>query len=71
MQTARELLFQEHSGTHSLIPHRDRGQWALSSWVRGYLGRNHNSRGEDIVGKYQKYQLRVMRKSQVTRKNTC
>ena len=43
-----------------------------SSWVRGYLKEETTTQGggEGIVGKHQKYQLRVMRKSQVTRKNT-
>ena len=43
---------------------------ALSSWVRGYLREETTTQGggEGIVGKYQKYQLKVMRKSQETRK---
>jgi hypothetical protein len=40
----------------------DRG--TLSSWVRGYLKEKTTTQegGEGVVGKYQKYQLRVMRK---------
>ena len=56
--------FIYHSGVE------DRG--APGSWVRGYLKEETTTQGggEGIVGKYQKYQLRVTRKSQVTRKNT-
>jgi hypothetical protein len=48
----------------------DRG--ASSSWVRGYLKEETTSQrgGESVVGKYHKYQFIIMRKSQVTRKNT-
>jgi hypothetical protein len=61
MQTARGLLFQMHSGAH-----RGRGLCTLSSWVRwvrGYLKKETTTQGggESIVGKYQKYQLRVTR----------
>ena len=40
---------------------------ALSSWVRWYLKEETTTQGggEGIVGKYQKYQLRVMRKWKV------
>jgi hypothetical protein len=43
---------------------------ASSSWVRGYLKEETTTQGsgEGVVGKYQKYQFRVTRKSQVTRK---
>jgi hypothetical protein len=43
----------------------DRG--APSSWVRGYLKEETTTQGggEGVVGKYQKYQLRVMRKWKV------
>jgi hypothetical protein len=45
---------------------------APSSWERGYLKEETTTQGvgEGVVGKYQKCQLRVTRKSQVTRKNT-
>ena len=44
----------------------DRG--APSSWVRGYLKEETTTQGggEGVVGKYQKYQLRVTRKYKVT-----
>jgi hypothetical protein len=37
---------------------------ALSSWVKGYLKEETTTQGggEGIVGKYQKYQLRVTKK---------
>jgi hypothetical protein len=40
-----------------------------SSWERGYLKEKTTTQGggKGIVGKYQKYQLRVMRKYKVTR----
>jgi hypothetical protein len=52
----------------TIIPHsgvEDCG--ALSSWVRGYLKKETTTQGggEGIVGKYQKYQLRVPRKWKV------
>jgi hypothetical protein len=63
MQTARGLLFQAHSGTHSRTPRRGRGPWAPSSWYRVYLKEETKTQGgrEGVVGKYQKYQLRVTR----------
>jgi hypothetical protein len=69
MQTARGLLFQACSGAHSHTPCRVRGLWAFSSWERGYLKEETTTQGggEGIVGKYQKYQLRVMRKCKVTK----
>jgi hypothetical protein len=65
-QTARGLLFQACSGTHSRTPCRHRGPWALSSWDRGYLKEETTTQvgGEGVVGKYQKYQLRVTRESE-------
>jgi hypothetical protein len=44
-----------------------RGLWLPNSWVRGFLKEETTTQGggEDIVGKYQKYQLRVMRKWKV------
>jgi hypothetical protein len=64
MQTARELSFQARSGVHSHTPCRGRGLWSLSSWERGYLKGKNTTQGvgEGVIGKYQKYQLRVMRK---------
>ena len=40
---------------------------APSSWVRGYLKEETTTQGggEGVVGKYQKYQLRVTRKWKV------
>jgi hypothetical protein len=63
MQTARGLLFQAHFGAHSHKPRRGRGLWAPSSWDRGYLKEENTTQGggEGVVGKYQKYQLRVRR----------
>ena len=42
---------------------------APSSWEKGYLKEETTTQGdrEDVVGKYQKYQLRVRRKCKVTR----
>ena len=74
IQTARGLLFKSTLGP-TVIHHagvEDRG--APSSWVRGYLKEETTTQrgGEDVVGKYQKYQLRVTRKCNITRvtKNT-
>jgi hypothetical protein len=46
---------------------KDRG--TQSSWVRGYLKEETTTQGsgKGIVGKYQRYQLRVTRKCKVTR----
>jgi hypothetical protein len=45
----------------------DRG--APSSWVRGYLKEETETQGSGagVVGRYQRYQLRVTRKCKVTR----
>jgi hypothetical protein len=66
MQSSRGLLFQELSETHSCTPWRRRRPWAPSSWKRGYLKEETTTQvgGKGVVGKYQKYQLRVTRKSQ-------
>jgi hypothetical protein len=39
-----------------------------SSWIRGYLKEETTTQGsaEGVVGKYQRYQLRVTRKYKVT-----
>jgi hypothetical protein len=71
LRTARGLfLFQECSQAHNHTQYtiiEDRG--APSSWVRGYLKEETITQGgwEGVVGKYQKYQLRVTRKCKVTR----
>ena len=67
LQTARGLLFKSilrptvihHAGVE------DHG--TPSSWVRWYLKEETTTQGggEGIVGKYQKYQLRVTRKWKV------
>ena len=68
LQIARGFLFKSalwptvihHAGVE------DRG--APSSWVRGYLKEKTTTQGggKGVVGKYQKYQLRVTRKYKVT-----
>ena len=69
LQTARGFLFKSALGP-MVIHHagvEDHG--APSSWVRGYLKEETTTQGggEGVVGKYQKYQLRVTRKCKVTR----
>jgi hypothetical protein len=69
LQTARGFLFKSALGP-TVIHHagvEDRG--TLSSWVREYLKEETTTQGsgEGIVGKYQRYQLRVTRKYKVTR----
>jgi hypothetical protein len=66
-QTARGLLFKNALGA-TVIHHtgvEDRG--APSSWVRRYLKEETTTQGsgEGVVGKYQRYQLRVPRKCKV------
>jgi hypothetical protein len=68
LQTARGFLFKRalgpmvihHAGVEDLS--------ARSSWIRGYLKEETTTQGggEGVVGKYQKYQLRVTRKCKVT-----
>jgi hypothetical protein len=72
MQTTRGLLFQAHFGAHNSAPCRSRGLRSPKYLGKGvFKGRNHNSRGwEGCVGKYQKYQLKVMRNYKVTRTST-
>jgi hypothetical protein len=66
---ARGFLFK--SALRPMVIHHagveDRG--APSSWIRGYLKEETTTQGggKGIVGKYQKYQLRVTRKCKVTR----
>jgi hypothetical protein len=69
LQTARGLLFKStlwpmvrhHTGVEDLV--------ARSSWVKGYLKEDTTTQGggEGVVGKYQRYQLRVTRKCKVTK----
>jgi hypothetical protein len=51
----------------TVIHHADHG--TPSSWVRGYLKEETTTQkgGKGVVGKYQKYQLRVTTKYKVTR----
>jgi hypothetical protein len=68
LQIARGFLFKSALGP-MVIHHpgvEDCG--ALSSWIRGYLkeGTTTQGGGKGVVGKYQKYQLRVTRKYRVT-----
>jgi hypothetical protein len=68
LQIARGFLFKSALGP-TVIHHagvEDCG--ALSSWIRGYLkeGTKTQGGGKGVVGKYQKYQLRVTRKYKVT-----
>ena len=69
LQIARGFLFKSALGP-TVIHHagvEDRG--APSSWVRGYLKEETTTQGsgEGVVGRYQRYQLRVTRKCKVTR----
>jgi hypothetical protein len=69
LQTARGLLFKSTLGS-TVIHHtgiEDCG--APSSWVTRYLKEETTTQGsgEGIVGKYQRYLLRVPRKYKVTR----
>jgi hypothetical protein len=69
LQTARGFLFKSALGP-TVIHHagvEDHG--ALSSWIRGYLKGETTNQGseEGVVGKYQRYQIRVPRKCKVTR----
>jgi hypothetical protein len=68
LQIARGFLFKSALGP-MVIHHawvEDCG--APSSWIRGYLkeGTTTQGGGKGVVGKYQKYQLRVTRKYKVT-----
>jgi hypothetical protein len=68
LQTAKGFLFK--SALRPTVIHHARVEdlGALSSWVRGYLKEETTTQGsgEGIVGKYQRYQLRVPRKCKVT-----
>jgi hypothetical protein len=69
LQTARGFLFKSALGP-TVIHHagvEDHG--ALSSWIRGYLKEETTTQGggKGVVGKYQKYQLRVTRKCKVAK----
>ena len=59
----KRIFIQEHSQAHGV---ENRG--APSSWIRGYLKEETTTQGggKGVVGKYQKYQLRVTRKYKVT-----
>jgi hypothetical protein len=64
-----DFLFKSALGPTVPIHHtgvEDRG--APSSWIRGYLKEETTTQGsgEGVVGRYQKYQLRVTRKYKVT-----
>jgi hypothetical protein len=66
LQIARGLFYFKSALGPTVIHHagvEDR------SWVKGYLKEETTTQGvgEGIVGKYQKYQLRVTRKCKVTR----
>jgi hypothetical protein len=67
LQTARGFLFKSALGCHDHAGVEDRG--TPSGWVRGYLKEETTTQGggKGVVGKYQKYQLRVIRKCKVTR----
>ena len=69
LQTARGLLFKSALGPTVIHHTRVEDHGAPSSWVRGYLKEETTTQGsgEGIVGKYQRYQLRVTRKCKVTR----
>jgi hypothetical protein len=68
LQTARGFLFK--SALRPTVIHHagveDHG--TLSIWIRGYLKEENTTQGggKGVVGKYQKYQLRVTRKCKVT-----
>jgi hypothetical protein len=69
LQTARGFLFKSALGP-MVIHHagvEEHGE--PSSWIRGYLKKETTIQGggKGVVGKYQKYQLRVTRKCKVTR----
>jgi hypothetical protein len=66
LQTARGLLFKSALGPTVIHHTRVEDHGALSSCVRGYLKEETTTQGggKGVVGKYQKYQLRVTR-------NTC
>jgi hypothetical protein len=74
LQTARGLLFKSTLGPTVIHQAEVEDLGAPSSWVREYLNEETTTQGsgEGIVGKYQRYQLRVPRKCKVTRvtKNT-
>jgi hypothetical protein len=68
LQTARGFLFKS-TLRPTVIHHagvEDCG--APSSWIRGYLKEETTTQesGEGVVGRYQRYQLRVTRKCKVT-----
>jgi hypothetical protein len=68
LQTTRGFLFKSALGPtvihHAGVEEHD----APSSWIRGYLKGETTTQGsgEGVVGKYQRYQLRVIRKCKVT-----
>jgi hypothetical protein len=69
LQTARGLLFKSALGPAVIHYAGVEDHGAPSSWVRGYLKEETTTQGggEGVVGKYQKYLLRVTRKCKVTR----
>jgi hypothetical protein len=69
LQTARGPFYFKSALGPTVIHHagvEDLG--TLSSWVRGYLKEETTTQDgeEGVVGKYQKYQLRVTRQFKVT-----
>jgi hypothetical protein len=68
IQTARGLLFKSALGPKVILHAGVEDHGTPSSWVRGYLKEETITQGgrEGVVGKYQKYQLRVTRKCKVT-----
>jgi hypothetical protein len=69
LQTERGFLFKSALGA-TVIHHTGvENCGARSSWIRGYLKGETTTQGsgEGIVGKYQRYQLKVPRKCKVTR----
>jgi hypothetical protein len=65
----KRIFIQERSRDHGHTPRRGRGPWCRSSWVRGYLKEETTTQGsgEGVVGRYQRYQLRVTKNCKVTR----
>jgi hypothetical protein len=69
LQIARGFLFK--SALRPMVIHHAGVEDcdAPSSWVRGYLKEETTTQGsgEGVVGRYQRYHLRVTRKCKVTR----
>jgi hypothetical protein len=69
LQTARGFLFKSALRPKVIYHAGVEDCGVRSSWVRGYLKEETTTQGGGncVVGKYQKYQLRVTRKCKVTR----